>query len=218
MLIAVEVKLYREGLATLLAQQPGIDLVGTATNVPGVVESAQALRPAVILLDAGFPDSLPAVRTLFEVVPAAKVVALALAESDPEVISYAQAGMSGYVTRNGSLEQLVETIRSVANGEFLCSPRVAAALLRRIAMIPLSGVQRLGMLTQRELEITGLIGDGLSNKEIANRLTIEVSTVKNHVHHVLEKLHVARRSQIAARLRDSTAMHRPHWAPLARGI
>lgn len=214
-LVAIEVRLYREGLCGLLATEAGMLVVGTATDVSSAADKAHESSPDVILLNAGFPNSLGAVRALLAVAPRVRIVALALTETDPEVISFAEAGMSGYVTRDGSFEQLVRTIRSVANGEFLCSPCVAAALLRRVARTAVTVPGRLEPVTLREREVMDLIGQGSSNKEIANQLNISVSTVKNHVHHILEKLHLGRRGQVAA-VRNTISFHPvPTIAPLA---
>lgn len=200
-LIAVGVRLYREGLARLLTEQAGIVVKGIAADQVSAVVKAQTLSPDIILLDTGLPDSLTTVRALLQVAPTSRVVALAVTETEAEVISYAEAGVSGYVTRDGSFEELVATIRSVASGELFCPPRIAAVLLRQVARAAAGLGQDFRRLTTRELQIVQLIEEGFSNKEIACRLCIEVSTVKNHVHNILEKLGVTRRGEAAARVR-----------------
>jgi DNA-binding NarL/FixJ family response regulator len=136
-------------------------------------------------------------------------VALALPEAEADVIACAEAGASGYVPREGTLDDVEAVIESVARGEALCSPRIAATLLRRIAATaaerqPAPSEMR---LTSREMEIIDLIDEGLSNKEIAQRLCIAVPTVKNHVHSILDKLHVHRRAEAVARLSARGALH-----------
>ena len=200
-LIAVGVRLYREGLARLLPQQAGILVKGTAANQVGAVSKARTLSPDIVLLDTGLPDSLATVRALLEVAPTSRVIALAVTETEVDVISYVEVGVSGYLTRDGSFEDLVATIRSVASGELLCSPRVAALLLRPVARAAVGLSPDTRRLSPRELQIVELIDQGLSNKEIASRLSIEVSTVKNHVHDILEKLGATGRGQAAARVR-----------------
>ena len=187
-LIAVGVCLYREGLARLLPEQTGIVVKGVAEDQTDALAKAQILRPDVVLLDTGLPDSLATVRAFLELTPVTRVIVLAVTEAEGEIIAYAAAGVSGYVTRDGSSEDLIATIRSVASGDLACSPRVAALLLRHVARTAVGVGPRTGRLTSRELQIAGLIRQGLSNKEIASRLSIEVSTVKNHVHHLLKKL------------------------------
>jgi len=157
----------------------------------------------VVLLDTAIPDNVWIVRALVAAVPGPKVVALAVPEVEREVLACAEAGVAGYVTREGSVEDLVAAVESVARGEMVISPRMAATLLQRVATLALeqSPAAIEARLTTREVEILDLIDQGLSNKEIARRLTIELSTVKNHVHNILEKLNVTRRGEAAARAR-----------------
>jgi two-component system, NarL family, nitrate/nitrite response regulator NarL len=126
----------------------------------------------------------------------AEVVALAVTETEEEILDYARAGASGYVARGASLNELVSTVESVSRGEILCSPRIAAALFKRAGALANDSRAPLHRLTRRETEIVGLVARGLSNKQIAQRLFIEVATVKNHLHNIFEKLQV--RSRIEA--------------------
>jgi two-component system nitrate/nitrite response regulator NarL len=203
-MIVDDLRLYREGLAHALGQRPHIVVVGTAARRDLALAEIARLQPTVVLLDMAMPESIAMVRELRERSPEVKVVALAVAEDDRDVLACAEEGLAGYVPREGSFEDLVAAVESAARGELLCSPRMAAALFRRLATLaagrePAVGAQQ---LTTREREILRLIDGGLSNKEIAGRLSIEVATVKNHVHNILEKLHVHTRSEAAARLRD----------------
>ena len=118
-------------------------------------------------------------------------------------MSGAEAGAAGYLLRSDPLVELVAVIGSVARGETRCSPRVAAALLRRVATLSHERRHQAEptRLTAREREVLQLVDDGLSNKQIARRLSIELRTVKNHVHHILEKFQVHRRAEAAARFR-----------------
>jgi DNA-binding NarL/FixJ family response regulator len=130
------------------------------------------------------------------------VVGIAVPDGEDDVIACAEAGLSGYVTRTDSIAATVEAIESVARGELVTTPRMAAALLQRVRNLatsaPAPGAVR---LTPREREIADLLGDGHSNKAIAQRLHIEPTTVKNHVHNILAKLGVSRRADAAQRLR-----------------
>jgi two-component system nitrate/nitrite response regulator NarL len=123
------------------------------------------------------------------------------------VLGCAEAGVAGYVPREASLEDLVETIGCASRGELRCSPQLGVTLLRQLALRA-AGVDDAASrapLTSREVEIVRLIEHGLSNKEIATRLGIQVATVKNHVHNLLEKLRIHRRAEAADRLRGRFA-------------
>jgi two-component system nitrate/nitrite response regulator NarL len=124
--------------------------------------------------------------------------------SDDEIMTCAEAGIGGYLLREDPYAQLVTAVLTAARGDVWCPPPVAAVLMRRVG--PRGTGPEVsagpGRLTARERQILGLIDDGLSNKEIARRLSIEVRTVKNHVHNLLEKLRVHRRGEAAALLRS----------------
>jgi two-component system, NarL family, nitrate/nitrite response regulator NarL len=201
--VAVGVRLFREGLAQLLSLQPDLEVKGSAADEQVATERARALQPDVILLDTSLPNATSTARQLLLESPAARVLALGIPESDEDVIGFAEAGVAGYITRDASFEDLIATVRGIASGELLCSPRIAAALLRHVASGAVPASSELRRLTTREREILELIDDGACNKDIAARLNIEVSTVKNHVHHILAKVGASGRSQAAARLRPA---------------
>jgi DNA-binding NarL/FixJ family response regulator len=202
-LIVAEVRLYREGLAVMLDAEPNIHVAATASGADEAVRALRAQAPDVVLLDMAIPHNEWLVRALVAAVPGTRVVALAVPEVEREVLACAEAGVAGYVTRDASVEDVVAAVESAARGEVLCSPRMAATLFNRIATLALerSPASIESRLTARELEILDLIDQGLSNKEIARRLTIELSTVKNHVHSILDKLNVNRRGEAVARRR-----------------
>ncbi|HEV8400848.1 MAG TPA: response regulator transcription factor [Gemmatimonadales bacterium] len=202
-LIVAHIRLYREGLAQVLAHEPSLFVVGMAADREAAVAAAETLKPDVLLLDLAMAESRDLVCQLQASGACVKVVAIGLIEAEGEVLSCAEVGVAGYVPREGSLEDLVEAVESVGRGELLCSPQIAGTLLRRIAALARErGPELEGpRLTLREREIVGLIDRGLSNKDIARQLCIEVATVKNHVHNILEKLSVRRRGEAAAKLR-----------------
>lgn len=206
-LIVADIRLYRDGLAHVLRRERGMRVTAVAGTRKEALGALAGERPSVALVDMGMSDALATVRALAHAAPEVKVVGLAVPESDGEVIACAEAGISGLVSREGSLDDLVAAIESAARGEMACSARVAASLLRRVRTLAAerAGVPKGLRLTNREIQIVRLIDEGLSNKEIANRLSIEVATVKHHVHNVLEKLGVRRRGEAAARLRGLTA-------------
>jgi DNA-binding NarL/FixJ family response regulator len=198
--IVARVRLYREGLAAMLPRRDGVTLVGTAESWAACADELRALKPDVVLVDMAVADGANAIREIVTGADGVKVVALAVSESERDVIAYAEAGVSGYVTREESLDDLVAAVESAARGQVTCSPRVAAALLRRVtALSNPSPSESDSRLTRREAEIAALLDEGLSNKEIAQRLCIELATVKNHVHSILEKLDVHSRFEVAQR-------------------
>ena len=201
-LVIAGVRLYREGMSFNLANRPGLKVVGSAATRAEALPLITNLRPAVVVLDMAAERSLDLVRAIKEIDALVKIVAFAVEEHEPEIIACAEAGVDGYVSCEGSMDDLTATIAGVTRGELICSPKVAATLLRRVGALA-NGVRNPHVtdgLTSRECEVLGLIDEGLSNKEIAVRLRIEVATVKNHVHNLLEKLHVTSRGEAASRL------------------
>jgi two-component system, NarL family, nitrate/nitrite response regulator NarL len=201
-LIVSEIRLYREGLADLLARQGSLRVVGTAEQADEALSLACEHHPCVVLIDKALPGGLSLSRKLLELEPDVRVVALGVPDDAESVLCVAEAGIVGYVPRDATVADLVGTVERAVRGELQCSPQLAGAIVRRLAMRATVGDEsNRGPLTARESEILRLIDEGLSNKEIAVRLGIEVATVKNHVHNLLEKLRVHRRAEAAAHLR-----------------
>jgi two-component system, NarL family, nitrate/nitrite response regulator NarL len=205
--IISNIRLYREGLADLLAQR-GFEVVATAADGMAAVDCVRRTLPEVVVLDMAMLDSAATVRALVDVSPAVRVLAVAVPETERHVLACVEAGVVGYVPRDGSLDDLTDALRRVLRGEVACSPKIAASLLRRVAELAARPRAPIERLTAREVEILQLIDRGLSNKEIARRLCIELSTVKNHVHNILRKLHVRRRI-------DAAVWGRQHQRPSA---
>jgi two-component system, NarL family, nitrate/nitrite response regulator NarL len=203
--VYARVRLYREGLAEILAHERVFDVLGTAAKLGEALAKLATLEPDVLVVDTSFRESRAEIRTIAAKTPAAAVVAVAIPDSEESVIAFAEVGATGYVTRDASGEELVKAVRHAARGEVVCPPRFVATVFRRLALLamqqePEPPVER---LTTREREVVFLIGEGLSNKQIAERLLIEVATVKQHVHNILEKLEVAHRSEAAAAVRTA---------------
>ena len=140
---------------------------------------------------------LPALR---EAAPGIKVVGLSVGESETAILAAVEAGLAGYVLPNESFNDLVLVIRGVASNEAILSPRIVAGLMQRLVLLAARPPQDpfAGRLTMREHEIIALVAQGMTNKEIARRLFIQLPTVKNHVHNILNKLQLSRRGQAAA--------------------
>jgi two-component system, NarL family, nitrate/nitrite response regulator NarL len=195
--IIADIRLYREGLAAALTRH-GVDVVDAVVDHTASIEDVARLLPDVVLVDTAVPGGLERISALVVAAPAVKVVAIGVPEADSQILACAEAGAAGYVPRDGSTEDLLATLRRTVRGEVVCSPKIAAGLLRRVAELsPCPSVHE-QRLTGREREILKLIDEGLSNREIAGRLWIETSTVKNHVHNILAKLEVGRRAEAAA--------------------
>jgi DNA-binding NarL/FixJ family response regulator len=201
--IVAGIRLYREGLALSLSQGLGFEVVGTARHADQAAEAIARLKPDLVVLDMATEGSLQLARRVARAGGGTRIVALAIPETEDSVLSCAEAGISAYVSRETSLADLAPALHRAARGETACSPRIAGSLMRRVATLSAEhpGFPRESPLTSREEEIVRLIDAGLSNKEIAQRLFIEVATVKNHVHNILGKLKVTRRGQAAARMR-----------------
>jgi DNA-binding NarL/FixJ family response regulator len=202
-LIGTEVRLYSDGIRQILDGRPGYRVVGVAARSAELLLKVEQRLPDVVLLDQALPGALEALRGIRRLHPAAKVVALGEPGTDELLLSWAEAGVAGFVAREASTDDLLLSVEGSMKGELHCSPKVAGQLLRRLASraeLEPTSPPRLP-LTGREAEIFRLVEMGLSNKEIASQLGIEVGTVKNHVHNLLEKLRVRRRSEAIERLR-----------------
>src|SRR5262245_23992897 len=207
--ILSDVRLYREGLSWSLMREGSLEVVGASALAGTALESPAAQIPDVVIFDITMRDGLRLARALHPRLPETKIVALAVSDIDGEVVTGAMAGISGYVHRDGGIGELVAEVLNAVRGELHCSPRLAARLLAQIASLSFgeagankgTAADERRPLTQRETEILVLVEQGLSNKEIARTLNISFATVKNHVHHILEKLNVHRRTQALARMR-----------------
>ena len=216
LVIASPVRLVREGLAAGLHGRDGVSVVDAVSlDAPGIARIAAA-QPDAVLVDLGQTDALTAARLLRGACPEAKLVAFALDEIDAGVFACAAAGFSGYVPRESGTDELLRALADAMDGRMHCAPHIAAAMFRRLADFLRDTAPRaaLPVLTMRESEILALAEKGRSNKEIAQQLNIEVATVKNHVHSILEKLQVATRAEAAARLRGHTSRGERSLPPL----
>jgi DNA-binding NarL/FixJ family response regulator len=201
--VAAHVRLYREALVDVLSRESGLDVVGACGAGHAILARVAEVEPDVVLLDPAAAESLELIRALAERAAGVKIVALASPEDEQAMLACAEAGVAGFVAQEQSIADLVATIQRAQQGELACSPKLAGALLRRVTVLAAER-QEDGSehrLTAREREVASLLDEGLSNKQIAARLQLEVPTVKHHVHHILHKLGVASRGEAVARLR-----------------
>lgn len=222
-LVVSDVRVVQQGLSAILAEHGEIEIVGTA-NISCAPERCIQLHPDVLLFDAARRVRVGGAAELVASVPDVKIVAFGVEETGDEVLALAGAGTAGYVHKSADCADLVRVLVGVMCDELSCSARAAASLYHRVAALtrasrdagtaPASApapaldsrtcalpLLRALPLSRRELEIAHLIDGGLPNKQIARQLGIEVSTVKNHVHNLCEKLKVHRRGEATALLR-----------------
>jgi DNA-binding NarL/FixJ family response regulator len=203
-------RLYRDGIAQALANDERLAVVAVLEGSRDDLDCLAAAKPDVLVLDIASLADFGSLYSIRRVVPRTRVIVLGASEREDLIIGCAEAGVAGFVEGEAGVAELTDVVHAAMRGEVVCSPRVAAALLRRIGAIGSPRQETPGAierLTRRELQILDLIGDGLSNKEIAQSLHIELGTVKAHVHSLLDKLDVHRRAQAVARRRELEASH-----------
>jgi DNA-binding NarL/FixJ family response regulator len=195
-----------EGLRAVLATDPRLEVVGEAHTGLEAVDRAEALRPNVILMDIRMPDmdGIAATRRVKQVAPATSVIMLTMYENPEYLFEAVKAGASGYVLKDVAGPDLLAAIHTVVEGGSLLNQEVVGRFLRRLAAdaeqaaaAPATADQGIDRLTPRELDVLRLIAAGLSNKEIASRLSVATATVKTHLEHILQKLQVSDRTQAA---------------------
>jgi two-component system, NarL family, nitrate/nitrite response regulator NarL len=200
--IGGRVRLHRDALADALGRTSDLRVLAAGRTRDEVRSAVERLQPDVVVVDLD-NRSLDVVGEL--VAGGAPVVGVLSSDEDEELVALAELGLAGFVQQDDSVEDLKEAVRAAARGEVRCSPRTTAVLLRHIAKLAAERDNGhhldAALLTRRELEVVGLMEAGLSNKQIAAELHIELPTVKHHVHHILEKLDVSHRGEAAARAR-----------------
>lgn len=197
-LVVTEIRLYRDGVAEVLRNLPDIgEAVTAASGAEAVVAAHDGCD--VVLMDMSLPRCAQTVEAVLAARPGVKVVALGVPDAGPEVVAFAEAGISGYVSRDASLEQLGDALRAVLRGEAACSGKVAAVLMRHIALQARGHRTHAAPreLTPRESDVLQLLQTGMSNKQIARALDLQLSTVKNHVHSLLTKFGASGRGEVA---------------------
>jgi DNA-binding NarL/FixJ family response regulator len=199
-LIADDDDLMRAGLVELLTADPEIEITGQASTGREAVEQARRLAPDVVLMDIRMPDldGIAATRELSQVAPGVRVLILTTFEQDDYIFGALRAGASGFLLKRTRPEELIAAVHTVATGDSLLSPSVTRRVIDRMAQQPtpeLAGHDKLDELTPREREVLELIARGLSNREIAEVLTLEESTVRTHVKRILAKLGLRDRVQ-----------------------
>lgn len=198
LLIADDHAIVREGLRALIATEPGFELVAEASDGVEAVSKVHALKPDVILLDMMMPrkDGLGAIEEIMKEQPNARILVLTSFAEDDKVFPAIKAGALGYLLKDSSPQELLQAIRNVHQGEASLHPTIARKLMRELNQ-PASLPPTTDPLTEREVEVLRLVAQGLSNDDIAEQLVVSERTVRTHVSHILDKLHLANRTQMA---------------------
>ena len=197
-------RLLREGIAALINTQPGFKVLAASADVDEAMEQVRNAKPNVVLVDFGLVDhdSLQLTATVRTEVPDAKVIIMRTVAIQEDVADYVRAGASGFIMKDASFNDFFDTIRQVAAGGQVLPPALTTSLFAQIirneVVKNVTKVRHDVRLTAREGEVVDLLGEGLSNKEIAARLNIAIHTVKSHVHNVLEKLALRSRLEVVA--------------------
>ena len=197
-------RLLREGLVAMVGEQEDFLVVAALGNRDETLERVRAVKPDVVLIDLGLRkhDDEPLVEALTGEHPSVKVIGMDMPSGEADIFALIRAGVSGFILKDASFDEFLTTIRLVVSGTHVLPPPLTDTLFSEIANQEARYAKTLlssgSTLTKREREITMLIADGLSNKEIALRLNVATATVKSHVHTVLEKLTLRTRVQIAS--------------------
>ena len=197
--------LFRRGITTALANQENLEIVGEATDGLEAIEKAEEVVPDVILMDLNMPhcSGLEATQALQTKMPQVNILVLTVSENEADLFAAIKFGATGYILKNTEPEELIQAIFHIAQGGVIISPIMATKLLTEFKDLEAGAVRKPAQeaesnLSPREDEVLRLVAQGATNKEIADSLFISENTVKTHLRNIMDKLHLANRSQAAA--------------------
>ena len=205
-LIADDHLLFRDGLRTLLATAPDMELAGEATTGDEAITEAAVLQPDVILMDLQMPGigGVEATRRIVQMSPHIGILVVTMFADDASVFAAMRAGARGYLLKGAKHGEMLRAIRAVGSGEAIFSPAIAVRLMDFFgSMRPTPAPQIFPELSDREREVLALIAQGYKNAEIAERLILSPKTVRNHITNILSKLQVADRTEAIMRAREA---------------
>jgi len=195
-------RLVREGITALLNQVPDLRVVAGASS--GNLDLLKEVQPKIVLLDLGLRngDSLRVAERVGREFPESRVIVMDLLPVHEDIMEFVHLGVSGFIMKDATLDDLVRTIRSVAEGAHVLPPQMTSTLFSQIAKAAVASGRPEALdavrMTKRERQVINLISEGLGNKQIAARLHVSIHTVKSHVRNIMEKLALHTRLQIAA--------------------
>lgn len=196
-------RILRDGIKAVIDAQTDLKIVGTSGGNHDTLLQARSLKPQVVLMDLGLrnENGLRVVTTLTKELPQTKVIGMGLIPSQLDIVEFVQAGAVGFVLKDATIEEVLRTIRSVAQGMKILPPLLTGSLFTHVVEHALrkgkGTLPNAVRMTKREREIVVLIAEGMSNKEIALRLNLSIFTVKSHIHNILEKMALHSRLEIA---------------------
>ncbi len=200
-LIVDEHTLLREGLHQLLELEGNITVIGEAADGLSALEMIRQLQPDIVLTDLHLPviDGIALTRQITQQFPHIAVIILTIQQQGAPIVEALKCGARGYLLKSVSLQELLEAIRNVHAGEVVMSPALTGEIANELRRLPESGGYQRGLnqLSERELELVRYIATGLSNKEIAARLSYSEKTVKNYLSVIFQKLQLRDRTQVA---------------------
>lgn len=203
-LVIEDNRLLREGITLMLKKQSDMNVVATFGNGENIQAIMSRLKPEIVILDLGLrnQNSLQIVKLIVKEIPQTKIIVMDLIPAQADVLEFVQAGVSGFILKDATINEFLKTIRSVYKGAQVLPPHLTGSLFSQIVDLAVASakpslINESIRMTKRERQVIELIADGFSNKEIAQKLHISTYTVKSHVHNILEKLALHTRVQIA---------------------
>ncbi len=203
-------RILRDGITAMINGHGDIVVAGVSDGRENTLLKAKSVKAQVLLIDFGLDsrDSLEIVTAVKKEMPAIKIIGMGLGSTQADILEFVQAGAEGFILKDATVDEVVKTIRAVSLGETVLPTSMTGSLFFQVTEHAMSrGKRNLKAairMTEREKEIIALIVDGLSNKQISDRLHIATFTVKSHVHNILEKLALHSRLQIAKHARDGS--------------
>lgn len=202
-IIADDHPVVREGTCQLLRQEPDLEVVGEAANGEEAIRLATTLKPDIAIIDIAMPgvDGIEATKRIKALSPPVPVLILTAYDDDQLVFALLEAGAAGYLLKSAEGWEIINAVRAIHAGESVLDPAVARKVLNRFVRPPAKGAKKepAEALSERELEVLGLASRGLSDQEIACKLSLSVHTVKAHMGHIFNKLNVSSRTEAVVR-------------------